>query len=50
LSQGRRHLVNLYAKMGVGSRGEAPRKALSEGWFTARGVTQGEDTPDNREI
>ena len=35
----KRHLANLYAKMNVGSRGEATRKALSEGWFTARDVT-----------
>ena len=38
----KRHLANLYAKMDVGSRGEATRVALSEGWFTARDVTQGE--------
>jgi DNA-binding NarL/FixJ family response regulator len=38
----KRHLANLYAKMDVGSRGEATRKALSEGWFTARDVPQGE--------
>jgi DNA-binding NarL/FixJ family response regulator len=36
----KRHLANLYAKMDVGSRGEATRKALSEGWFTSRDVTQ----------
>ena len=36
----KRHLANLYAKMDVGSRGEATRVALSEGWFTARDVTQ----------
>jgi hypothetical protein len=34
------HLATLYAKMGVGSRGEATRKALSEDWFTARDVTR----------
>ncbi|HEX2183112.1 MAG TPA: response regulator transcription factor [Rubrobacteraceae bacterium] len=39
----KRHLANLYAKMDVGSRGEATRKALSEGWFTARDVTYQED-------
>src|SRR5215207_4904265 len=32
----KRHLANLYAKMNVGSRGEATRKALSEGWLSAR--------------
>jgi DNA-binding NarL/FixJ family response regulator len=36
----KRHLANLYAKMGVGSRGEATRKALSEGWITARDLTR----------
>lgn len=42
-----RHPANLYAKMDVGSRGEATRKALSEGWFTARDVTQQESIPLN---
>ena len=46
----KRHPANLYAKMDVGSRGEATRKALSEGWFTARDVTQGEDAPDKAGI
>ena len=32
----KRHLANLYAKMGVGSRSEATSKALLEGWMTAR--------------
>ena len=44
----KRHLANLYAKMGVGSRGEATRKALSEGWFTARDITYGETTRGRR--
>ena len=35
----KRHLANLYPKMGVSSRGEATRKALSEGWISARDVT-----------
>lgn len=35
----KRHLANIYPKMGVGSRGEAVRKALSEGWITVRQVT-----------
>lgn len=30
----KRHLANIYAKLGVGSRGEASRKALSEGWIS----------------
>jgi DNA-binding NarL/FixJ family response regulator len=37
----KRHLANLYAKMKVGSRGEATRKALSEGWFTTQQMTEG---------
>ncbi|HLL98102.1 MAG TPA: response regulator transcription factor [Rubrobacteraceae bacterium] len=41
----KRHLANLYAKMEVGSRGEATRKALSEGWFTARDLTHEETNP-----
>ncbi|HEV8223737.1 MAG TPA: response regulator transcription factor, partial [Rubrobacteraceae bacterium] len=44
----KRHLANLYAKMDVGSRGEATRKALSEGWFTARDLTYGEPTRGRR--
>ncbi len=43
----KRHLANLYAKMQVSSRGEATRKALSEGWFTARDVTYDELIPDD---
>ncbi|HZC19896.1 MAG TPA: response regulator transcription factor, partial [Rubrobacteraceae bacterium] len=45
----KRHLANLYPKLGVGSRGEATRKALSEGWISARDVTREEDgsPPDN---
>jgi DNA-binding NarL/FixJ family response regulator len=42
----KRHLANLYPKMGVGSRGEATRKALSEGWISARDVT----TVEEREV
>jgi DNA-binding NarL/FixJ family response regulator len=30
----KRHLANLYPKMGVHSRSEATRKAFTEGWFT----------------
>ncbi len=36
----KRHLANLYAKLGVGSRSEATSKALSEGWMTARDLTR----------
>jgi DNA-binding NarL/FixJ family response regulator len=41
----KRHLANLYAKLEVGSRGEATRKALSEGWFTSRDLTHGGPHP-----
>jgi ATP/maltotriose-dependent transcriptional regulator MalT len=30
----KRHLANVYQKMGVGSRGEAARKALLREWIT----------------
>ena len=36
----KRHLANTYEKMGVGSRGEAARKALTEGWITIEEVTK----------
>jgi DNA-binding NarL/FixJ family response regulator len=36
----KRHLVNVYAKMKVGSRTEAINKALSEGWFTLGDLTR----------
>lgn len=35
-----RHLANIYAKLGVGSRSEATRRALSEGWITVRDVAK----------
>ena len=35
----KRHLTNTYHKMGVGSRGEAARKALQEEWITLREIT-----------
>jgi DNA-binding NarL/FixJ family response regulator len=35
----KRHLANLYSKINVGSRGEAVRMALSQGWITAHDVT-----------
>ncbi len=37
----KRHLSNTYEKMGVRSRGEAARKALSEEWITIQDVTDG---------
>jgi DNA-binding NarL/FixJ family response regulator len=36
----KRHLANVYAKLEVGSRSEAARRALSEGWISARDVTR----------
>ncbi len=39
----KRHLANVYEKMGVGSRGEASQKALSEGWITAGDLTRHAD-------
>ncbi len=36
----KRHMANTYSKMGVASRGEAARKALTEGWITIEEVTE----------
>lgn len=36
----KRHLANVYEKMGVHSRAEATRKALSEEWITIRDITE----------
>jgi DNA-binding NarL/FixJ family response regulator len=36
----KRHLANVYQKMGVGSRGEASREALLREWITIEEVTQ----------
>jgi DNA-binding NarL/FixJ family response regulator len=42
LSEGtvKRHLANIYPKMGVSSRGEATRKALREDWITIEEITE----------
>jgi DNA-binding NarL/FixJ family response regulator len=40
----KRHLANIYPKMEVGSRGEAARKALLEGWITIEQLTEEEQT------
>ena len=40
----KRHLANIYPKMGVTSRGEAVRMALSRGWISPRDITAGERT------
>jgi ATP/maltotriose-dependent transcriptional regulator MalT len=34
----KRHLANMYPKMGVKSRGEAVRMALENEWFTIREI------------
>ncbi len=34
----KRHLADIYKRLGVGSRGEAARKAMSEGWISAQDV------------
>jgi ATP/maltotriose-dependent transcriptional regulator MalT len=39
----KRHLANIYPKIGVSSRGEAVRIALSNNWISARDITDGED-------
>jgi DNA-binding NarL/FixJ family response regulator len=39
----KRHLANTYHKMGVGSRGEAARKALQKDWITISEITNEED-------
>jgi DNA-binding NarL/FixJ family response regulator len=36
----KRHLANIYPRIGVSSRGEAVRKALSERWISARDITE----------
>jgi DNA-binding NarL/FixJ family response regulator len=39
----KRHLANVYEKMGVGSRGEASREALMRDWITIEEITSEED-------
>ena len=41
----KRHLANIYPKMGVSSRGEALRKALSEGWIIPHDITDASGRP-----
>jgi DNA-binding NarL/FixJ family response regulator len=45
LSEGsvKRHLANVYLKMGVGSRGEASREALLREWITIEEITAEDD-------
>ena len=38
----KRHLANIYPKMGVSSRGEAVRLALSKDWISPRDITDGD--------
>jgi DNA-binding NarL/FixJ family response regulator len=35
----KRHLANIYPRIGVSSRGEAVRLALSKGWISSRDIT-----------
>jgi DNA-binding NarL/FixJ family response regulator len=44
----KRHLANLYPKLGVSSRSEATQKALSEGYISTREVTQKEKDVSTR--
>jgi DNA-binding NarL/FixJ family response regulator len=39
----KRHLANIYPKMGVGSRGEAAREALMREWITIEEITAEDD-------
>jgi DNA-binding NarL/FixJ family response regulator len=45
----KRHLANAYPKMGVSSRGEAVRKALSENWITIEEITEADDQEEEEE-
>jgi ATP/maltotriose-dependent transcriptional regulator MalT len=36
----KRHLANIYPKMGVASRGEAAREALMRDWITIEEITE----------
>ena len=44
----KRRLTNTYHKLGVGSRGQATRKALYEGWITIQDVTDDLDGPEGK--
>ncbi len=43
----KRHLANIYPKMGVASRSEAVRKALSEEWITIQDITHQDEEEQN---
>jgi DNA-binding NarL/FixJ family response regulator len=45
----RRHLANAYKKMGVGSRAEATRKGLEEGWITVKDLLEEGGAPGSGE-
>ncbi len=45
----KRHLTNTYHKMGVGSRGEAARKALQEEWITVGEITEDDVLEEDEE-
>ena len=44
----KRHLANIYPKIGVASRGEAAKKALHENWITIEEITEEEDEGQQR--
>jgi DNA-binding NarL/FixJ family response regulator len=44
----KRHLANIYPKMGVSSRGEAVRLALSKEWISSRDITADERLESSR--
>jgi len=44
----KRHLANVYGKMGVQSRGEAAKQALLRDWITIEEVTAEEDGEEER--
>jgi ATP/maltotriose-dependent transcriptional regulator MalT len=45
----KRHLANVYEKIGVGSRSEAVRMALQEQWIGLREITREASSPDGFE-
>ena len=45
----KRHLTNTYQEMGVGSRGQATRKALYKEWITIQDVTDDLDGPEGEQ-
>ena len=46
----KRHLANIYPKMGVSSRGEAVRMALENEWFTIREIEAAIDEEETQRL